>query len=200
MGGFGSGRRLGFGKACLDHLRQVDIRYMNRRSLLREGTAGTLSWSFRDKPHGSIRYNVQVDRLHLSYRITRRDEEEPRPVELDVFFDATRCNYGGTRKWFLCPACGRRVGVLYEQGDLFACRYCVGLSYAVESETRHDRALRKFRKLRDKLDDAPRLQEFIPLSCKPKGMRWRTFWRIIEKDKRIIHRIIGEEAKWLSLL
>src|SRR2546427_3618748 len=53
-----------------------------------------------------------------------KDEEYP------VFLDRTRCNYGGERVWFLCPArgCSRRVAVVYG-GSNFFCWDCYQPSY-----------------------------------------------------------------------
>lgn len=44
---------------------------------------------------------------------------------------STKCNYGGLRKWFVCPQCGRRVGALYRKPLLtkFLCRHCQNLTY-----------------------------------------------------------------------
>ena len=42
----------------------------------------------------------------------------------------TKCHYGGQRQWFRCPACSKRVGILYEHEDHFKCRTCLGLCYA----------------------------------------------------------------------
>ena len=46
-------------------------------------------------------------------------------------FDYTRCNYGGERRWLLCPRCFKRVAKLYRPPDevLFACRQCHQLTY-----------------------------------------------------------------------
>jgi hypothetical protein len=46
-------------------------------------------------------------------------------------FDYTRCNYGGGRRWLLCPRCFKRVAKLYRPLDevLFACRQCHELTY-----------------------------------------------------------------------
>lgn len=43
----------------------------------------------------------------------------------------TKCNYGGERVWFLCPACSKRVGTIYRRPltDLFLCRHCLNLTY-----------------------------------------------------------------------
>lgn len=39
--------------------------------------------------------------------------------------------FGGTRFWFLCPGCNRRVGVLYKptSEQLLLCRKCHNLTY-----------------------------------------------------------------------
>jgi hypothetical protein len=46
-------------------------------------------------------------------------------------FCYTRCNYGGERRWLLCPRCFKRVAKLYRPPDevLFACRLCHELTY-----------------------------------------------------------------------
>jgi hypothetical protein len=46
-------------------------------------------------------------------------------------FDHTPCNYGGERRWLLCPTCLKRVAKLYRPPDevLFACRQCHQLTY-----------------------------------------------------------------------
>lgn len=52
-------------------------------------------------------------------------------------FDYTPCNYGGKRRWFLCPICKRRVGKLYTTrlDNRFACRKCHNLTF--ESSKTH---------------------------------------------------------------
>jgi hypothetical protein len=58
---------------------------------------------------------------------------------LRLRFTTTKCNFGGVRYWFLCPACNRRIGKLYAPlyvplyapsgaGD-FKCRHCHNLTY-----------------------------------------------------------------------
>ena len=46
-------------------------------------------------------------------------------------FCYTRCNYGGERRWLLCPRCFKRVATLYRPPDEvhFACRQCHQLTY-----------------------------------------------------------------------
>ncbi|MBU6427256.1 hypothetical protein KGQ27_03420 [Patescibacteria group bacterium] len=43
----------------------------------------------------------------------------------------TPCHFGGTRFWFICPGCSRRIGTLYKtpMNDELLCRKCHGLRY-----------------------------------------------------------------------
>ena len=43
----------------------------------------------------------------------------------------SKCNYGGDRIWFLCPACNLRIGTLYCRplNSQFLCRNCNNLTY-----------------------------------------------------------------------
>jgi len=68
---------------------------------------------------GSIRMCAEFDRVVLGYR-HRGYREDWKSEEYPVSLDSTRCNYGGERIWFLCPArgCSRRVAILYSQFNL----------------------------------------------------------------------------------
>ena len=61
-------------------------------------------------------------------------------------FGYTPCNYGGGRRWLLCPRCFRRVAKLYRPPDevLFACRLCHELTY--RSTQCHDAKLARLLK------------------------------------------------------
>lgn len=40
--------------------------------------------------------------------------------------------FGGKRLWFMCPVCGRRIGIIYKHpiSNLIGCRKCLHLVYA----------------------------------------------------------------------
>lgn len=44
---------------------------------------------------------------------------------------AAVCGNAGFRRWFVCPSCARRVGVLYRpyNAGLYLCRHCHNLTY-----------------------------------------------------------------------
>ena len=45
---------------------------------------------------------------------------------------------GGSRTFWLCPACGGRVRYLYFTGAIFLCRKCARLNYRSQQETKSD--------------------------------------------------------------
>ena len=61
----------------------------------------------------------------------------------------TSQHFGGFRRWFACPNCGRRVGKLYSpsQSLPFACRRCWRLVYASQYQNPKSRALSRYLKL-----------------------------------------------------
>ena len=101
-----------------------------------------------------------------------------------VEIERTRCNYGDTRPWFLCPACGNRRAVLYALpgGSCFGCRRCLRLLYLSECEDTFGRGLLKVRKLeRSVCESIGGLVGTAHPVDKPKGQHWTTYERHIDK-------------------
>ena len=183
MGGVGSGTWCRWSKRkTLEECHRIDVRYMYRRGLLKEGVAGSLSWTTRGEPSGSISYRSYDGSLVLSYTFTAGDSE-PEQVEDQIQVEWTPCNYGGHRPWFRCPSCNRRVMVLARQDRLFRCRKCHHIPYGSQTEIRADRLIRKARKIRALVGASDDLQE--PIWRKPKGMHRKTFDRLSRKDQII---------------
>lgn len=183
MGGYGSGRqgwRIKAEECC-----RLDIRYLHRRGIL-TSVWRSFNWSRGDEPAGSIHYCGNGDSITLNYR-TREYGGEWQPMRYDVQIVWTPCNYGGSRPWFLCPNCYRRVAVLYLPGKMAACRKCYNICYSSQCETYSDRAIRRMRRIEARLGST----EYGIIPPKPKRMRWATYNRLVEKY---------EEADWQSML
>lgn len=146
MGGFGSGRP-GW-RPIGEHLLRLDVRQLQHRDCLRSGLTFSWRWSQGDEPAGTIRITTSAEFIRLVYSVTRDGQRED--LDYPVYLDRTPCNYGGTRTWFLCPRCGRRVAVLFA-GRRFWCRHCHGVAYAVENEDKLSRMLRRSNKLRERV-------------------------------------------------
>lgn len=190
MGGFGSGRR--GGKDCTDDMHRVDVRRLQRDECLTPGMGCDLQWTRRGVAVASIHLSVQAQRVTFTYR-HRAGNGHWQEVHCAVPLDRTPCHYGGTRAWWLCPCCGRRVALLYI-GKLPACRHCYRLAYRSEREASHYRAARRADTIRHRLGWKP---GFLSGSGpKPKGMHWRTFERLrAEHDAHADAAWAGAEAE-----
>ena len=119
MGGIGSGRRRGEGSSqrqTTDQLLSLDVRDLKRDGLIAPGQerVGVLA-RFRKRSRANLAPG------------------EKRVVELvaDLTLTWTPCNnHGGSRPWFVCEGCARRVAIVYGPTSPPLCRLCRGLTYA----------------------------------------------------------------------
>ena len=81
---------------------------------------------------------------------------------------------------------------------MFACRTCYGLAYVVQRETAGDRAIRRADAIRDRLKWEPGILN--PDGWKPKGMHWRTFWRLKDEHDRLKGGVLGAWAQQLGIV
>lgn len=196
MGGFGSGRK--WGKPTVDDRRSLDVRRLARDGHLTPGTACSWEWTRRGEVVSSISFSVQCDRVWLTYRHQERGGEW-QSMSYPVIVDRTPCHLGGQRVWWRCPArnCGRRVAVLYA-GEVFACRHCYKLAYPSQRETCDDRSSRRANTLRRRLKWEPGILNGN--GVKPKGMHWRTFWRLQAQHDAFVNVTLTGLARRFRLL
>lgn len=179
MGGWGSGKGSSYPKKkTTESQHRIDIRWLKKHGYLQPGSVGSLSWSFRGEQTGSIGYRMEANQMILNYR-HRPHGGDWEQVEQAITLDRTTCNYGGKRKWFLCPRCWKRVAVLYGVRKFFLCRHCYRLTYGSQQEGVVDRMMRKQRKIRERLHASQILVD--PILFKPKGMHQKTFYRLREE-------------------
>ena len=117
-------------------------------------------------------------------------------IDGEPCFDFTRLPSGGKRPWFLCPACGRRCGILYAINSRLLCRKCGGLSYESQSEPSHYRALRKAQKIRVRLGGSANMTE--PFPERPRYMHQRTYQRLGDRYKAAVGQYLGPLAALLA--
>jgi hypothetical protein len=173
MGGYGSGRSSGSTKWTTCDMRKLDVRSLKRDGLLNPGCSFRLSWTRNGEPTGSIGVTSMNDRVILSYR-QQRPGEPWESKRYEVALERTKCNYGGERVWFRCPAlnCGPRVAILYG-GSFYACRKCHELTYQSQREAMHERCLTKAQAIRARLGGSRDMSQEFPQ--RPKGMHRVTY-------------------------
>ena len=165
------GARYGAGRPAYkvkgEQLQRLDVRELARKGLLKGTRTFTWSWNRGGEPTGSIAVWVANDALTLRYTTTINGDRSDMAVPVALRFAA--CNFGGTRPWFECPRCSKRVAVLYLRSGRFACRHCQRVAYSSQSEDTMARMWRKQGKIEARLDDDGK---------RPKGMRLRTYERL----------------------
>ena len=168
MGGYGSGRRST--KPKVEECSSIDANQLNRDGCLENGWNGTTTWSRNGKKFSSIGMRVTANYLHLGYS-SEHYGSGIQPIRIERL----PCRFGGSRAYFRCN-CGKRVVKLYGFGRLFLCRHCSGLFHFSKNEGFWDRSLSQRTKHKRRLSGDASLDAYeMP---KPKGMWWRTFYRL----------------------
>lgn len=200
MGGFNSGRH--GGGRCTDDMHPLDVRKINRAGLLTAGRSFSWQWTCNGETTATISlWMTAADRVRLDYRnrSAQHNGGEWESMQYNVLLDWTPCAYGGQRVWWRCPAvgCGRRVAVLHG-GRIFACRQCHRLAYRSQRETDDDRATRRANTIRRRLDWEPGVLNGN--GGKPKGMHWKTYWRLFSQQNQAQGEVLAGIATKLGLL
>ena len=198
MGGMGSGRHWHYGaNDTTDDYRSIDVRRWQRDRLLAPYQSFGWQWSRNGETVASIRVRTEPGRVILTYR-RRSGGEDWKDESYPVYLGWTRCNFGGVRPWFLCPAmgCGRRVAILYG-GRIFACRHCFQLAYPSQRETADNRAARRADRIRKKLGWEPGILNSD--GGKPKGMHWNTFERLTTEHDAFVSESLTRMARRLGM-
>jgi hypothetical protein len=185
MGGFGSGRH--GGKPTVEGGLVLDLNKLIRDRLFRPGSwSGSLVWTevYTGRRTADLRYEVHMaaERGHVRLRYTTTDpwSGEKRHHDYPIELATTPQPFGGRRWWWVCPRLGDRVSKLYlpAGASIFASRKCFRIAYHSQREAPYDRAIGRAFKLRRRLGSTGGIGDEID---KPKGMRWATFDRKMEK-------------------
>jgi len=151
-----------------EHCRRIEAGRWAKEGIFNDGRSG--GWAWKDADTGetlaSIGYRGLGRAVSLNFAVNGQ------PVNQLITELRTACNYGGSRSWFACPRCRRRVGVLFLRGAAgFMCRHCGRVVYSSQAEDEMGRSWRKQRKAEARLMDGWR---------RPKGMHRTTRARLLE--------------------
>lgn len=114
-----------------------------------------------------------------------------------VQITTTQCNYGGSRYWFICPECKKRVGVLYRQSN-YKCRHCLGVNYQSQLQQPDTRLFARLNALRARLGWYGGIVHGH--GPKPKGMHTATYNRLLGEYVKLEHLASGSITDTLKSL
>ena len=165
-------------KRSTDEMHALDIRKIARAGLLKPGGSFTWKWSRGGNVLASIGGLIDTaTSVTLHYR-TRRHGDEWQDKRYQVMVEWTACHFGGTRPWWNCPCCGRRVAVLWG-GSTYACRQCQQINYESTRTAESSKPFDRAGKLRDRLGWVPGVAH--GLGGRPKGMHMTTYSRLLQQ-------------------
>lgn len=163
---FGAGRPAWHIKA--EHCRRIEAGRWAKEGLFNVGSAGAWSWRDADTGRETARIGYRGDGGAVVLDFNVNDE----PVHQRIQETRTACHYGGSRSWFSCPRCWRRVGVLFLRGRAgFMCRHCGRVAYSSQSEDDMGRSWRRQRKAEQRLGEG---------WSRPKGMHQATRDKLVD--------------------
>lgn len=201
MGGRGSGPYGNSGKrskVAADECRSISVTRLHREGILEPGRE--TGWNWRNW-RGQVTFSVGIQAADNSILLAYRLRGEL--VHYRVQLTRTACNYGGSRPWFICPAqdCGRRAGNLYLRGRYFLCRKCHDLSYSSCQATSdpYAEACHRVSCLKAKLKTS-KTAPADPIPPKPKGMHFKTYWRIVDAIIREEEQMYGALAAAIGMV
>ena len=195
MGGLGSGPTVRSDRELVENCLIIDVNQILRYGA-GDGRAKVLSWESQGRERASATCRLSGGRLTVLMVGTDATGRH-RSLELQVVeTTAMPCNFGGKKRFFICPGhvrefeemgiyntlgdgggCGRRVGKLYRPpgGNQFLCRRCHNLAYLSTRISADMRMARRAMAVRKRLGQRDPGQ---PFPAKPKHMHLKTYNRL----------------------
>ena len=178
MGNDDSGRTPSVGSSStVQEFGACELRVRECRDLL-QGTTSTYSWSLNGKVLSSVSLVRDGPFLRVSWHNDPRSSKITCPVQLT----STPGHFGGLRRWFYCPSCGRRTGSVFILENSIGCRVCCHLTYQSQRDDRQHRVLTRALRIRNRLGGTG--SAFTP-GPRPKGMHRRTYDRLVKQLQQL---------------
>ena len=136
-------------KTEADDLKKISTSFLYKHDYFVGFRSGIITWTrngwggveHKESVGIEVSTSEETNYLRIHYTHTDRQTQEKKDFDYKVPLTITNCRFGGKRYWFTCPMyrsgvyCGKRVGVLYKDGDYFACRHCYNLTYSSRNLT-----------------------------------------------------------------
>ncbi len=183
------------GKTETDDVLKIRANFLRKHDYFCGYMSGNLTWtSGYNERKSSVRVEVSTTNgdnyMRLVYTQTDRYSGEKKDFDYKIPLQKTPCHFGGYRYWFTCTLykrgvyCGRRVSVLYKDGDWFGCRHCYELTYSSRNTNRRYRYHPLFRTitLETKMEELEKTMKRYSYAGRPtkKAARLKKIYRELD--------------------
>ncbi len=145
--------------------------------------------SLSNYPRLSIsRYREQLRQTDKANKVEVNYSYRGKAYSYTIHLTTTATNYGGSRYWFSCPNCSKRVSVLYCAGT-YVCRGCIGACYGSQLQQPIDRLFSRADAIRQRLGWQSGI--IHGNQGRPKGMHFTSYYRLVDEHDRIVQKICG---------
>lgn len=130
----------------------------------------TKYWERRGRVVGCVDCTISVSQVCLDHV-----QVDGRRGSTSIALTTTRPHFGGKRRWFVCPNCGRRCSKVYLRSS-FVCRTCAKAVYPSQYAYLRVAGEAKAKTARSRLGIQANFG--IVDAQKPKGMHWKTYQKL----------------------
>jgi len=163
---------------------KLDLNWLMRRDFAKPGAMvrGVLNWDWDWTGERIAQATIVANMLSdADARISISQDGREQVISL---CSAAR-HFGGRQWYFTCPKTYDAVSVLWKPSGspYFASRQAFGrqVAYASQFQTKHDRALSKAQAIRRRVGGGDCISCLDAFPPKPKGMRWKTYYRQMDR-------------------
>lgn len=180
-------------KTEADNLRKIKTSFLKKHGYFRSLQSGLITWTSHSGDQNSVGIEVSIydeGYLRIHYTQTKTDTGEKQDFDYKAPLTTTPCHFGGKRYWFICPLsvnnvyCGKRVGVLYKNGDYFGCRHCYNLTYSSKKECSRGKYSHIFNILKTECKIDERMENIKRLSYA--GKPTRKYRKVLKMENRLM--------------
>jgi hypothetical protein len=138
------------------------------------GYAGPITFDDTEPAKLHVEHDAERDTFAAFY-VWPGDADEAGPIRSTVRLERRPCQFGGTRAYFVCPACERRTLRLAVLAKGLLCGACGRITWGSRRETETRRLVRKANKIALRLG----LEHFTDPPKRPPNMHAETYARTL---------------------
>ena len=168
-----------------DQIAALDADHMASWGAFAEDGQTTVDFDDDELPVLAFTMERGPDQFTASYQWIANGKPAGEFVHSRIAVERRPCRFGGSRVYFICPCCRRRVLRLAVLPGGLNCGTCGRVTWATRREQPRDRTLRKVNKIAARLGGST----WLDAAIRPPHMRRKTFDALMQKRAALEERL-----------